>query len=190
MQKSLVRKGLVLGVIVLFVGASVIPSMGRTTIEKQDSIDNRTHSMGFGSRGDILYVGGSGPGNYSSIQAAINAANNGDTVFVYDDSSPYFENVIIDESINLIGENKETTVINGGGSGDFVYISANGVSISGFTVQNCGSTSNAVGIELNNVQSCNIENNKINSNNGDGIEVFHSNSNTISNNIITLATTT
>ncbi|MCK4416367.1 MAG: hypothetical protein KAU84_04365, partial [Thermoplasmatales archaeon] len=36
--------------------------------------------------GNILYVGGSGPGNYTKIQDAINAAWYGDTVFVYDDS--------------------------------------------------------------------------------------------------------
>ena len=41
--------------------------------------------------GNILYVGGSGPDNYTTIKKAVNAANNGDTVFVYDDSSPYFE---------------------------------------------------------------------------------------------------
>ncbi|MEF8847999.1 MAG: hypothetical protein V5A68_02570 [Candidatus Thermoplasmatota archaeon] len=30
----------------------------------------------------ILYVGGRGPGNYSTIQNAIDNANTGDTVFV------------------------------------------------------------------------------------------------------------
>ena len=41
------------------------------------------------SFGNTLYVGGSGPKNYSTIQEAINDASDGDTVFVYDDSSPY-----------------------------------------------------------------------------------------------------
>ena len=43
----------------------------------------------------ILYVGGNGPNNYTTIQQAITNATNGDTVFVYDDSSPYFEHIII-----------------------------------------------------------------------------------------------
>ncbi|UCE72924.1 MAG: hypothetical protein JSV56_07760, partial [Methanomassiliicoccales archaeon] len=35
------------------------------------------------ARGATLYVGGGGPGNYTVIQDAVNAANPGDTVFVY-----------------------------------------------------------------------------------------------------------
>jgi hypothetical protein len=33
--------------------------------------------------GNILYVGGGGPGNYTKIQDAINNAINGDTIFVF-----------------------------------------------------------------------------------------------------------
>lgn len=62
-------------------------------------------------RNDILYVGGHGPGNYSTIQSAVDAAVDGDTVFVFDDSSPYTEEIDIGKSINLVGENKLTTVI-------------------------------------------------------------------------------
>ncbi len=54
------------------------------------------------SKGNILYVGGSGPGNYTKIQDAIDNARYGDTVFVYDYSSPYYENLVIHKSINLI----------------------------------------------------------------------------------------
>ena len=60
-----------------------------------------------------LYVGGVNPGNYSKIQDAINDSVDGDTVYVFDDSSPYYENIIVDKSINLIGEDKNTTVIHG-----------------------------------------------------------------------------
>jgi len=35
------------------------------------------------SRGNWLYVGGSGPGNYTGIQQAIDNASAGDTVFVF-----------------------------------------------------------------------------------------------------------
>ena len=55
--------------------------------------------------GNTLYVGGSGPGNYTRIQDAIDNASDGDTVFVYDDSSPYFE-IISDKIIeNHQGKN-------------------------------------------------------------------------------------
>ena len=87
--------------------------------------------------GTILYVGGTGPNNYTKIQDAINDASHGDTVFVYDDSSPYYENLHIEKSIQLLGENKETTMILGDDSADgvIVYIQAGDVSISGFTIQ-------------------------------------------------------
>lgn len=87
--------------------------------------------------GNILYVGGSGPGNYTKIQDAINNANQGDTVFVYDDSSPYYENIVIEKSISIIGEMASTTQILGDESldGVIVNISADDVYISGFTIQ-------------------------------------------------------
>jgi parallel beta-helix repeat protein len=86
------------------------------------------------SSGTTLYVGGSGPGNYTSIQEAIYNATGGDTVFVYDDSSPYFEHVTVNKAIKLLGENAETTVIDGNSSGNVVYITSDLVTVSGFTI--------------------------------------------------------
>jgi pectin methylesterase-like acyl-CoA thioesterase len=48
---------------------------------------------------------------YNTIQEGIDAASNGDTVFVF--SGTYFENVIVNKAINLTGENKDTTIIDG-----------------------------------------------------------------------------
>ncbi len=89
--------------------------------------------------GNTFYVGGTGPNNYSSIQDAINDSEDGDTVFVFDDSSPYYENITIDKSINLIGENRDTTEINGSKLDDLldtVNISADNVYINGFNINN------------------------------------------------------
>ena len=83
--------------------------------------------------GNIFYVGGSGTGNYTRIQDAIDASSSGDTVYVYDDSSPYLESIIIDKSITLMGEDKTSTEINGsslGSSLDTVTILSNNVTIS------------------------------------------------------------
>ena len=122
--------------------------------------------------GNTLYVGGSGPNNYTSIQEAIDDAVDGDTVFVYDDSSPYYENVVIHHRINLIGENKSTTIIDGQYTGDVVYISGDYVQLSGFLITNSGSqgfiNNDDAGIDLasdNNI----ITDNKIISNGKYGI---------------------
>lgn len=122
--KSMKRKCLVVGIILLFVGTCIIPATSQE-IEKSQT-----------SRGNWLYVGGSGPGNYTRIQDAINESVDGDTVFVYDDSSPYIENIDIDKSINLIGENRNSTVIDGDWIGDAITVTAGWVNISGFTIQN------------------------------------------------------
>ena len=123
MNDSLLRKYLVFVIVISFIGMSTIPS---------------TASISFNPSSNILYVGGSGSGNYITIQEAIDNADNGDTVFVYDDSSPYYENIAINTSITLIGENKENTIIDGSGEGDVVKINANEVNISGFTIRNSG----------------------------------------------------
>lgn len=101
------------------------------------SISGKTSSLI--RNGNILYVGGSGPGNYSKIQDAVNNASSGDTVFVYDDSSPYKENITVLKSINLQGENKYTTIIDGShGSDHSIHISADNVTIKNFTIENTG----------------------------------------------------
>jgi parallel beta-helix repeat protein len=83
-----------------------------------------------------IYVG-SGPGNdTTSIQDAIdNYANEGDTVFVY--SGTYTENVDVFKTINLFGEDRDTTIIDGGvGFSDVVDVGANWVNITSFTIIN------------------------------------------------------
>ena len=92
------------------------------------------------SSGDTLYVGGSGPNNYTTIQEAVDAATEGDTVYVYDDSSPYNESVFISKSLTIQGENKHTTIIDRGhDTGKGFSIEADNVTITGFTIQNTGS---------------------------------------------------
>jgi parallel beta-helix repeat protein len=58
----------------------------------------------------------------------------GHTIFVL--SGTYHENIRITKSLNVIGVNKETTIIDGDGSDDVVQISADHVTFLGFTVKN------------------------------------------------------
>jgi len=89
-QTGLLSKNLVIGIIALFIRMTITPSVAVDTIE-QCSMST--------SNGNTLYVGGTREDNYTRTQDAINDANNGDTVFVCDASSPYFENVVGDKSI-------------------------------------------------------------------------------------------
>ena len=86
--------------------------------------------------GAVLYVGGAGSGNYTKIQDAVNASNDGDTVFVF--SGIYHENIKIRKSINLIGQGKISTEIEGDGTRTVVEITEDDVSISGFKISKSG----------------------------------------------------
>jgi len=86
---------------------------------------------------DIVYVGGSGPGNYSGIQAAIDDVDVGGTVFVY--SGTYYENVLIDKKISVIGEDKNSTVVDAGGKYFGVSIDSDSVVFENFFVRNATS---------------------------------------------------
>jgi len=68
------------------------------------------------------------PADYPTIQAAIDAASPGDTIFV--SSGTYSGNVMIKKALTLIGESVETTIINGA-----TRVEANNVTISRFTFQ-------------------------------------------------------
>jgi len=92
----------------------------------------------------VLYVGGSGPGNYTRIQEAVNASADGDTVFVYDDSSPYEESIAVHTSITILGENRSTTIVQGGTHAFYVY--ADNVRVSGFTIRDVGDFWNCCGV--------------------------------------------
>lgn len=91
-----------------------------------------------------LYVGGNGSNNYTSIQDAVNNATDGETVFVF--NGTYYENLLINKSIKLIGEDKDKTIIDGKKGGNTVHVISENVIISGFTITN-GSLGEEIGDE-------------------------------------------
>ncbi len=139
-----------------------------------------------GVKAKTLYVGGSGGGNYKSIQKAIEAASTGDTVYVY--AGTYKENVYINKTISLIGASWGNTTIDAQGSKNGIMVNANYVNISGFTVKNGGENTIYGGITLYQVKDCSIKNNNISSNGYYGIYIVGNNKNRenhrIENNII------
>ena len=126
MGESKMRKIIALGIMLLFLGMTISSSTG-FNLEKQSTIASFD--------GNTLYVGGNGPGNYSKINDAYDDANPGDTIFVY--SGTYYEFLKLEKTVNLIGENPDTTSIiyNSKHDGPIEILAPN-VVISGFTVYN------------------------------------------------------
>lgn len=206
-EPSFLNKGIALETVFLLITVIVLHSTGGVEIENQDMMGQKAFPFRFNFDGTTLYVGGSGPGNYSSIQDAVDNASDGDTVYVY--NGTYYEHVMIDKSINLIGENKTTTIVDGNETGDVITIFADGVNISEFNVQNSGNTpmvdagieahSNnniivgnivsyngdySVGIFLNNSSHNIISDNSIYENGNEGVYLEGSTHNLIQNNEI------
>jgi len=157
---------LTVGIILLFVGIAYAPVIAKN-IEKQLPT----------SRGNWLYVGGDGPGNYTRIQQAINASSNGDTVFVY--NGIYFENILIDKKITLKGEDNSNTIINGDMVIEYVVrVIINSVNISGFKIIHAG---DGIQIYSNNNS---ITNNNLTENVWFGIAIYHGCNNIVYENVI------
>ncbi|UCD14688.1 MAG: right-handed parallel beta-helix repeat-containing protein [Thermoplasmatales archaeon] len=173
MINNLLKKSGIVAVIILFISLSIIPLTG-TILEKS--------ALPVSFCNDILYVGGSGPNNYTRIQDAIDNASDGDTIFVF--SGKYYGGLIVEKSLILIGENKESTFIDGteGPGHNGISIYGDGVLLTGFTIHNVGGFWPDSAIYINSYDNiiCNniIKNNKL------GIDMLESLNNIISQNII------
>jgi parallel beta-helix repeat protein len=131
------------------------------------------------TKGATIYVGGSNPGNFSTIQEGIDAANPGDTVYVY--NGTYNEaDLIIDKTISLVGEGRNNTTITNNVHPLLatVCVWADWVNITGFNI-----TDGVEGIRIDHSNQTNISNNIL-YNNGMGIDFWSSHNNTIINNFI------
>jgi len=114
---------------------------------------------------------------YPTIQSAIDASRRGDIVQV--SPGTYHEHLIVPVTLlTIIGENKETTIIDAETTGTAISLEANSITITGFTLRNGGFNS---GIKTYTYSSHNISNNII-ENFVDGIYFVESDSNIISGN--------
>ena len=117
------------------------------------------------------------PDDYQTIQETVNAANSGDIVLV--SAGTYYENVRVNKTISLVGEGRESTIIDNEGNGTrYIYVTADNVKITGFAIQNGG------GIFLNHSNGNIVYANTLASNVFDGIWLRESSGNMIINNQI------
>ncbi|RLI18310.1 hypothetical protein DRO44_01495 [Candidatus Bathyarchaeota archaeon] len=124
------------------------------------------------------------PDDYPTIQAAIGNASFGDIVFVR--NGTYYENLVVYKSISLVGEDKNSVIIDGDKKGTVITIIADNVTIKNFTIINSGYQMYDSGILVNNCTGVIIDQNIISQTN-DGIRLNYSNNNVISENEIFLA---
>jgi parallel beta-helix repeat protein len=79
-----------------------------------------------------VYVGGSGSGNFTRIQDALDNMTVGGTVYVF--PGRYHENLRITKPVHLIGENKNNTVIDGDKKAYVIILEGGNSTLSGFTI--------------------------------------------------------
>jgi parallel beta-helix repeat protein len=104
------------------------------------------------------------PEDYPTIGEAVNHASPGDTVFVK--SGVYHENVWIDKSLLIQGEDSENTVIIGEGGvndGNVLTLAADNVTVTGFTIKSADysiASQHANGVNIQG-DNCTVQGNNI-----------------------------
>lgn len=114
------------------------------------------------------------PDDYSTIQAAINAANSWDTIYVRE--GVYHEQVVVNKTVSVVGEDKNLVQVDGSGLGySFAFwVDADSAKVKGFTIR-CTDTYGS-GVMVNSHRWSRVEDNIITSDTRYGIWVANSNS--------------
>lgn len=126
------------------------------------------------------------PPDSQKIQEAINMANIEDRLFIF--HGTYYENLVVNKTVSLIGESKNATIIDGRGFGTVIVVSSSNSVVNNLTIRNSGEKQNSewpCGIWLNHVSSCNLTDNII-TNNALGVFLDSSASSTLRNNSMTV----
>lgn len=130
-----------------------------------------------------------GPGDgslgnpFKTIQAGVDNATPGDTVFVL--NGTYYEDVYINKTINLTGISRDNTTINCTSIGIWVF-NVNYVNITGFTVENASAGGSGIAFTYSNsslLYDCRVEKN------GYGITISNCNNTIVRDNIASNTTT-
>ena len=82
----------------------------------------------------IIFVDDDGGVDYTNIQDAIDNASNNDIIIVY--NGTYKENIVIDKSLKIIGENNLNTIIDGQNKNNTIEIKSDNIEITRFKIIN------------------------------------------------------
>ncbi len=200
MQADGMNRKITVGVLTVLILVNVLTSLSYeikgSSSQREFIVDNDFNETNAGPKWHIDY--------FAAIQEAIDNASSGDKIMV--NAGTYTECLTINKKIDLFGENRTRTIINGNLTGNVITISADFVNISSFTIQNSSrNETNAVikiladhviiidndikegyrGISLENCDDALIYLNIIEMNDGDGILGNQSNFNDITYNTIT-----
>jgi parallel beta-helix repeat protein len=128
-----------------------------------------------------LYVGGDGPGNYTRIQDALDNITIGDSVYVF--HGIYQENLRIMTPVHLVGEEPNSTIIDGKNETYVVSLEAGNTTLAGFTIIHSKQKFPYAGVYV--ISNYNTVSNTILTNNFYGMQLgYSSQHNHITNNTI------
>lgn len=118
--------------------------------------------------------------DYATIQEAIDAPETSDGHTIRVDAGIYYEHVIVNKAVKLIGAGQGVTRIDGNGTGYVISLNAHRVEISDFTIQN-----GERGINLDHIQNASVYNNIILNCSYRGIFVWGCSNCKVANNTVT-----
>ena len=132
---------------------------------------------------DAITVDINGDGDYTSIQAAIDNATEGETIRVW--AGTYEEEIMVNTTLSLIGNGSTDTTIKGsrGLKTNTVIVNADHCNISGFNITDGGRDNGDAGLKIFSDWNT-IQNNNISNNGEDGLSIIEADHNLIDNNIM------
>ena len=124
------------------------------------------------------------PDDYAKIQWAIDNATDGETIVVNASGGPYYETVNVNKQLILRGVDAGSgkPVVDAGGSGSAITLSADGITLEGFNATNSGGWEvDEAGIKITSSNNM-ITDNNVRNNHGKGILLSDSSNNNITGN--------
>ena len=163
-------------------GFWIVVIVGFQNSQKYDPLNLSVTYVGAGDFQRPLRVHNVNTGlNYTEIQEAIDAPETLDGHTLMIEPGTYYEHIVVDKAVSLIGEGADRTVIDGFSTRfAVVQVKSDNATLDGFSVRN-----GYFGVLLSSIRYCNVLRNAL-MNNGVGIAIVQSSSsNNISDNVVT-----